>query len=117
MTVVMSSHLIMDLERVCDHVMVLRSGRLTVLAPTEELVASHRMLIGPPQRRRPRIAGVERIVSASRAQRQIQLLVRTSGDVLDPAWDQHDVSLEDIVLAYLAERPVEPLLELEGAGA
>ncbi|HKE72190.1 MAG TPA: ABC transporter ATP-binding protein [Acidimicrobiales bacterium] len=117
MTVIMSSHLVTDLERVCDHVMVLRAGRVSLLGRTDELVETHRMLIGPPQRRRPRIAGVERIVSASRAQRQIQLLVRTSGDVLHPEWDQHDVSLEDVVLAYLAECPVEPLLELEGAGA
>ena len=56
-------------------------------------------------------------MSASKAERQIQLLVRTSGDILDPAWDQYDVSLEDVVLAYLAERAVEPLLDLEVAGA
>jgi hypothetical protein len=43
--------------------------------------------------------------------------VRTSGDILDPAWDQYDVSLEDVVLAYLAERTGEPLLDLEVAGA
>jgi len=117
MTVVLSSHLIVDLERVCDHLMVLRSGQVKVLAATDELLTTHKMLIGPPQRRRPRIAGVEQIVSASKAERQIQLLVRTSGDVVDPGWDQYDVSLEDIVLGYLAERPVERLLDLEGADA
>lgn len=117
MTVIISSHLIADLERVCDHLMVLRSGRVTTLGATDDLVATHKMLIGPPQRRRPRIAGVERIVSASKSQRQIQLLVRTSGDIPDPAWDQYDVSLEDIVLAYLAERPVESLLEPAGVDA
>jgi ABC-2 type transport system ATP-binding protein len=117
MTVVLSSHLIADLERVCDHLMVLRSGRVQTLAATDELLATHKLLIGPSQRGRPKLAGVEQIVSASKAERQMQLLVRTSGDVLDPAWDQYDVSLEDIVLAYLAERPGEPLLDLEVAGA
>jgi ABC-2 type transport system ATP-binding protein len=113
MTVILSSHLVADLERVCDHLMVLRSGQVKALGATDELLATHKMLIGPPQRRRPKIAGVEQIVSASRAERQIQLLVRTNGDILDPAWDQYDVSLEDVVVAYLADRPVERLLELE----
>ena len=117
MTVVLSSHLIADLERVCDHLMVLRSGQVKTFGATDELVATHKLLIGPPQRRRPKLAGVDQIVSASKAERQIQLLVRTSGDILDPAWDQYDVSLEDVVLAYLAERAVEPLLDLEVAGA
>jgi hypothetical protein len=117
LTVLLSSHLIADLERVCDHLMVLRSGQVTLFGATDELVATHKLLTGPPQRRRPKLAGVEQIVSASRAEREIQLLARTSGDILDPAWDQDDVSLEDVVLPYLAERPVEPLLDLEVAGA
>jgi ABC-2 type transport system ATP-binding protein len=117
MTVVLSSHLVADLERVCDHLMVLRSGQVQVLGSTDELLATHKLLTGPPQRRLPRIAGVEQIVSASKAERQIQLLVRTNGDVLDPAWDQYDVSLEDVVLAYLAGGAAERVLDLEVAGA
>jgi ABC-2 type transport system ATP-binding protein len=117
MTVVLSSHLVTDLERVCDHLMVLRSGQVTALGATDDLLATHKLLIGPPHRRRPRIAGVDRIVSASRAERQIELLVRTNGDILDPAWDQSDVSLEDLVLAYLADGADDRLTELEAADA
>ena len=117
MTVVLSSHLIADLERVCDHLMVLRSGQVQTLGATDELLATHKLLVGPPRPRRPKLAGVEQIVSASRAERQIQLLVRTNGDILDPDWDQFDVSLEDVVLAYLAPRAGEALLDLEVAGA
>ena len=116
-TVVLSSHLIADLERVCDHLMVLRSGQVHAFGATDELLATHKLLIGPPQRGRPKIAGVERVVSAIKAERQVQLLVRTNGEILDPAWDQYIVSLEDLVLAYLAERAGEPLLDLEVAGA
>jgi ABC-2 type transport system ATP-binding protein len=97
--------------------MVLRSGQVTTVGSTDELLDQHKILIGPPQRRRPKPAGVEHIVSISKAERQVQLLVRTNGDVLDPAWDHYDVSLEDLVLAYLAEPPVEPLLDLEVAGS
>jgi ABC-2 type transport system ATP-binding protein len=117
MTVVLSSHLIADLERVCDHLMVLRSGQVQTFGATDELLATHKLLVGPSQRRRPKLAGVEQIVSATKAERQMQLLVRTSGEILDPAWDQYDISLEDLVLAYLAERAGEPLLDLEAAGA
>jgi ABC-2 type transport system ATP-binding protein len=117
MTVVLSSHLIADLERVCDHLMVLRSGQVQTLGASDELVATHKLLCGPPQPRRPRIAGVEQILSATRAERELQLLVRTNGEILDPAWDQYDVSLEDVVLGYLAERTGEALLDVEVAGA
>jgi ABC-2 type transport system ATP-binding protein len=113
MTVILSSHLIADLERVCDHLMVLRSGQIRMLGATDDLVATHKRLVGPPDRRRPRIAGVDQIVSATKTERQIELLVRTNGDIVDPAWDQYDVSLEDLVLTYLAERAIEPLLEME----
>jgi ABC-2 type transport system ATP-binding protein len=118
MTVVLSSHLITDLERVCDQLMVLCSGQVKVFGAIDELLGTHKLLIGPPQpRRRPTIAGVEQIVSASHADRQTQLLVRTNGNVVDPAWNQHDVSLEDLVLAYLVDGAVDRWLDLTGADA
>jgi len=46
---------------------------------------------------------VAQVVRASHTDRQASLLVRTSGPVLDPAWKPHEVTLEDLVLAYLAE--------------
>jgi ABC-2 type transport system ATP-binding protein len=117
MTVLLSSHLVADLERVCDHLMVLRSGQVEVLGATDDLVAAHRVLIGPPQRRRPRIAGVEKVVSVANTDRQATLLVHTNGNILDPAWDQHPVSLEDIVLGYLASSSAHDVAELEDANA
>ena len=59
-TVVLSSHLITDLERVCDHLLVLHAGRVQVFAETDQLLATHKILIGPGGPRRARIAGVER---------------------------------------------------------
>jgi ABC-2 type transport system ATP-binding protein len=101
-TVVLSSHLISDLERVCDHLLILHAGRVQVFADTDQLLATHKMLIGPGGPRRTRIDGVEQVVHATDAQRQSTLLVRINGQILDPAWDQHDVTVEDVVLAYLA---------------
>ena len=102
MTVVLSSHLITDLERVCDHLLVLHAGRVQVFADTDQLLATHKILIGPGGPRRRRIAGVEHVVHATDALRQSTLLVRTNAQPLEPAWEQRDVSLEDLVLAYLA---------------
>ncbi len=117
MTVMLSSHLISDLERVCDHLLVLHSGRVQVIGETDQVLATHKILIGPGGPRRSRIAGVERIISAADAQRQSTLLVRTNGQVVDPSWDQHDVTLEDVVLAYLATPGAETLLDHEDSVA
>ena len=117
LTVLLSSHLVSDLERVCDHLLLLHSGHVQVIGETDQLLATHKILIGPGGPRRSRIAGVERIISAADAQRQGTLLVRTNGQVVDPSWEQHDVTLEDVVLAYLAAPGAETLLDHEDSGA
>ncbi len=116
-TVILSSHLISDLERVCDHLLVLHSGHVQIIGETDQVLATHKILIGPGGPRRSRIAGVERIISAADAQRQCTLLVRTNGQVVDPSWEQHDVTLEDVVLAYLATPGAETLLDHEDSVA
>ena len=59
MTVILSSHIVSELERVCDHLVTLAAGRTQLAGPIEEIVASHRVLIGPrsdaaERRARPR---------------------------------------------------------------
>jgi ABC-2 type transport system ATP-binding protein len=117
MTVILSSHLISDLERVCDHLLVLHSGHVQVIGETDQLLATHKVLIGPGGPRRSRIAGVERIISAADAERQATLLVRIKGQLVDPAWEQRDVILEDLVLAYLAAPGDETHLDDEASVA
>ncbi len=102
-TVVLSSHLLIDLERVCDYLIVLSAAHVQVLGTTEELLARHKLLIGPYRESQPPIAGVAQVVRSSHTDRQASLLVRTSGPVHDPAWKAHEVSLEAVVLAYLAD--------------
>jgi ABC-2 type transport system ATP-binding protein len=102
-TVVLSSHLLADLERVCDYLIVLSSARVQVLGAVEELLDQHKLLIGPHRDPQPPIAGVAQVVRASHTDRQATLLARTDGPIHDPAWKAHEVSLEDLVLAYLAE--------------
>jgi ABC-2 type transport system ATP-binding protein len=105
LSVVLSSHLISDMERVCDYVIVLVASRVRIAGPVEELLATHHLLSGP--RRDPgTLPSGQHVISASHTDRQTTLLVRTSDEVLDPAWTASDVSLEDLVLAYLIEAAV-----------
>ena len=101
-SVVLSSHLISDLERVCDYLIVLADSRLRVTGPVDELLAAHHLLSGP--RRDPDTLPVGlQVISASHTDRQSTLLVRADGPVLDPAWTVSEVGLEDLVLAYMSQ--------------
>ena len=101
-TVLLSSHLLADLERICDFLIVLNGGAVQLVGDVDDLVAEHRQLIGPRDAGGD-IPGVAAVVRASHTDRQSTLLVRTDGPVTDPAWTVHDVSLEDLILGYLAE--------------
>jgi ABC-2 type transport system ATP-binding protein len=101
-SVVLSSHLISDLERVCDHVIVLVDSRVRVAGPVDELLAAHHLLSGPRRDPASLPDGLE-VISASHTDVQSTLLVRTSGPVFDPAWTVSGVSLEDLVLAYMKQ--------------
>ena len=102
MSVVLSSHLVGDLERVCDYLIVLVGSRVRLAGPVEELLARHHLLSGP--RRDPgSLPDGMQVISASHTDVQSTLLVRTSGPVLDPAWTVSEVTLEDLVLAYMSQ--------------
>ena len=103
-TVVLSSHIVAELERVCDHLVTLAEGATQLNGPISEIVASHRLLTGP----RSEAASVSRVhdvIRESHTERQTTLLVRANGHVYDSCWDQHEVDLEEIVLAYLGYQP------------
>jgi ABC-2 type transport system ATP-binding protein len=102
-TVILSSHLVSDLERVCDYVIVLQQARTQVAGRIDELLEQHRMLRGPHREDAGRIAGVAEVVQRSDTPRQTSLLVRRDGAILDPAWEVSDVGLEELVLAYLGQ--------------
>jgi ABC-type multidrug transport system ATPase subunit len=100
-TVLLSSHLLADLERVCDYLIVLHAAKVQLVGDVEDLLAEHRRLTGP-RHAHDRIAGAT-VVQSSHTDRQSTLLVRTDQPVTDPAWTVHEVTLEDLVLAYLAD--------------
>jgi ABC-2 type transport system ATP-binding protein len=100
-TVVIASHVIADIERVSDHIVLLGDGHVRLEGSAEELIASHRLLTGAA---RPlgRIPGVREIIRERHSGRQMTLLVRIDGRVVDPSWSVDEIGLEDLLLAYMA---------------
>jgi ABC-2 type transport system ATP-binding protein len=106
-TVVLSSHLLADVERVCDHLIVMAEGRVQLFGPVDDLLTQHKLLTGPRRDER-RLPGDQFVVQASHTDRQTTMLVRTTAPILDPAWVVSDVSLEELVLAYMASPMTAP---------
>jgi ABC-2 type transport system ATP-binding protein len=104
MSVVLSSHVLAELERVADYLILVSGGRVQVASEVDGLLARHRVLTGPAAET-DRIAQRVPVVHVRRAEAQAHLLVRTSGpdEPVPPGWEAHPVSLEELVLAYLRE--------------
>jgi ABC-2 type transport system ATP-binding protein len=101
-SVLLSSHVLAELERVADYLILLSRGRVQMAGEVDDLLASHRVLTGPAGEadryaERP-------VVHVRRAEAQAHLLVRaTANDPVPPGWEAHPVGLEELALAYLRE--------------
>jgi ABC-2 type transport system ATP-binding protein len=107
MTVVLSSHLVADLERTCDHLILLAASRVQLCGDIDTLLAEHQFLVGPCKD----TTAIERdhhVVQAVRTARQTTLLIRRNGPVIDPAFEAADVGLEELVLAYMGQYAPTP---------
>ncbi|MBB5079493.1 ABC transporter ATP-binding protein [Nonomuraea endophytica] len=104
-SVVLSSHLVSDLERVCDFLVVLVGSRVQVAGEVDTLLATHHRLTGP--RREPvRLAADQHVVSESHTDRQSTFVIRADAPIHDSAWTVTQLSLEDLVLAYMDKHEV-----------
>jgi ABC-2 type transport system ATP-binding protein len=102
LTVVLSSHLLHDLERVCDHIVVLSQAHPQLCADIDAVLAGHRVLVGARQDNLAVPAGAM-VLKATHTARQTRLLLRLDGPVLDPHWEAEEVGLEDIVIGYMGQ--------------
>ena len=100
MSVVLSSHLVADLQRVCDYLIVLVASRVQIAGEVSDLLDSHHRLSGPLRERRS-LPASQQVITESHTDKQSNLLIRTDEPVLDPAWTVTPVSLDDLVLAYM----------------
>jgi len=110
MTLLLSSHIIADLERVCDYLIILSASRVQLAGDIQEITQTHWRVIGPRQEVEAAARG-QTIIEASHTGRQTTLLVRTDAPIPEPvgetSWAVEEASLEDIVLAYLGQQARE----------
>jgi ABC-2 type transport system ATP-binding protein len=110
LTVILSSHIVAELERVCDHLVILAQAHAELAGPIDEIVAGHRLLTGP-RTEAVAVARMHDVIRERHTERQTTLLVRADGHVYDADWELHEVDLEEIVLAYLGYGASRPLPE------
>jgi ABC-2 type transport system ATP-binding protein len=112
-SVVLSSHLVADLERVCDYLVVLASSRVQLAGELPTLLRSHFRLTGP--RRDPgSLPAAQTVIEESHTDKQSTLLIRSDEPILDPAWTVRPVTMEDLVLAYMGRAPAGPTARSAG---
>jgi ABC-2 type transport system ATP-binding protein len=113
LSVVFSSHIIAELERVATYLVVLSQGHVQVAATVDSLLDSHLALTGPVEEV-DHLAGQVPVVTVQRAGRQAQVLVRT-GEA-PPGWAARPVTMEELVLGYLREPAARALPGLDRGG-
>jgi ABC-2 type transport system ATP-binding protein len=101
-SVLLSSHVLAELGRVADYLILLSRGRVQVAGEVDDLLAGHRLLTGPAAE--ADLYGDRPVVHVRRAEAQAHLLVRATADHrVPPGWEAHPVGLEELALAYLRE--------------
>jgi ABC-2 type transport system ATP-binding protein len=110
--VILSSHLVSDLERVCDYLIVLIASRVRVAGEVDDLLASHYRLTGARRDLADLPVGVE-VIEDSHTDRQSTLIVRSATLIDDPSFTVEQLTLEDLVLAYMSRAAANPLPVLE----
>lgn len=106
LTVVMSSHLLADLERVSDHVIVLAAGKTQLCDSVEAVLKEHKILVGVREHAQHLGEGV-RVIHETHTAKQSTLLVRTEKSTKVPSqWKQHEPNIEEIILAYMSQAKV-----------
>jgi len=115
LTVVLSSHLVADMERVVDHLILLSASHVQLSGDIDALLAEHRVLVGP-RRDTAEIARTHTIVQAMHTARQTTLVVRGTAPVIDPAWESSEVGLEEMVLAYMGQDAAPAISHLTSVG-
>ncbi|MER5359203.1 ABC transporter ATP-binding protein [Streptomyces sp. NPDC002785] len=104
-TIVMSSHILAELEGACDYLLLVDGGRVRLGGETDELLAAHALLTGPVQDLAPHT-----VVESRTTGRRLTALVRREGPVDDAAWEIAEPSLEELLLAHLRSPQAPALL-------
>ena len=100
LSVVFSSHVVSELERVASYLVVLSAGQVQVAASVDSLLATHLALVGPADSA-DSLARQVQVVTMSRVGRQAQALAHTTD--APAGWSHRPVTMEELVLGYLKQ--------------
>jgi ABC-2 type transport system ATP-binding protein len=100
LTIVISSHIVAELERFCDYLILLAQGQVQLAGDIEDLLSRHAVLYGDPALA-DRMAAHPAVVGVVAGRRQAMAVVRRPPAVAAPGWDLGEISLEDLVIAYM----------------
>jgi ABC-2 type transport system ATP-binding protein len=105
-TVIIASHVVSELERFCDFLVVLAHGHVQLAGPVDDLLTEHQYLIVPRLTPDADLPGTP--INRDDSDRHSSVLLRISPAALaaqaHPDWRTEDVGFEQLVLAYL-QRP------------
>ena len=107
-TVLYSSHAVAELERICDYLIVLRSGHLRLAGDIDELRQQHRVICGPDGW--PGGGGWQVISQRSMAGRTTALVRCDGAHLAGPGLQDAPPTFDELVLGYL-ERDAATLPE------
>jgi ABC-2 type transport system ATP-binding protein len=100
LSIIMSSHLVADLEHVCDYLVVLVGSRVVLDGPVDELLACHHLVTGR-RRDATSLPPCTQVITESHTDRQSTFLVRSSAPIMGPDLAADPVDMEQLVLAYM----------------
>ncbi|WP_035794747.1 ABC transporter ATP-binding protein [Kitasatospora mediocidica] len=109
-TVLMSSHVVSELQEVCDYLVLVADGAVRMAGDVEEILGAHRLLVGD-QRDEPHLAG-HQLVESRLAGRTLSALVRPLGP-LRGDWQSSTPTLEELLLAHLRSPQAPALLTVD----
>jgi ABC-2 type transport system ATP-binding protein len=116
LSVLLSSHIVADLERVCDYLIILSASRVQVAADIGEILRTHATLT-VPRAEVDMVAAAHTVLEAEPSGQWTRLLVRLGDAAIEPEWQQDAASLEAIVLAYLGQPARDTVGRMPAAGA
>jgi ABC-2 type transport system ATP-binding protein len=103
LTVIMSSHVVCELERFCDWLVVLAHGHVQLAGPADDLIAAHRLVTVPRATPNAELPG--RVIHRSDSDRHSAVLIRTDPVRLaveaHAGWHIEPAGFEQLVMAYL----------------
>jgi ABC-2 type transport system ATP-binding protein len=113
-SVVLSSHILAELERFADYLVLLSHGHVRLQGTVEDILAAHRLVTGPAGRP-PSRCGWEVIESSGAVAQSHQVVRLASADApLPPGYQIRAVGIEELTLAYLREGVAQPAPTLAG---